>query len=179
MNANTLKDTVSNVKNAADDAVETVADKVAQMGRKARDNAADAFHDAKDIGQNAAYKLTNQATEAAAAAEDRLDDLSDVAQSGLRSAKSKLADGSDRLAKALHDAADGTRAASGRVVEAVAGGVSDVADHLRAGSISDLLASTKAYARRNPGTVAAGAAILGFAFAQLVQSQTRNRGGRG
>lgn len=176
MNANSLKDTVANAKAVADAAVDTATDKVSQLGRKARDNAADVLDDAKDISQTASRKLRAQATEAAAAAEDRLDDLSNAAQSGLRSAKSKLADGSDRLAKALHDAADGTRTASGRMVEAVAGGVSGVADQLRAGSISDLVSSTKAYARRNPGTVAVGAAALGFVFAHLLQSKNRNRG---
>ena len=179
MNANSLKDTVSNAKNVAEDAVENAADKVAQMGRKARDSAAVAMDDAKDIGQNAARNLKAQAAEAQAAAEDRLDDLSDAARSGLRSARSKLADGGDRLAKALHDAADGTRAASGRVVDAVSSGVSDVTSHLRADSISDLVSSTKAYAQRHPGTVVAGAAVLGFVFAHFVQSQARNRDRRG
>lgn len=179
MNANSLKDSVANAKAVADEAVDTAAEKASQLGRKARDNAADVVEDAKEFGQTASRKIRAQASEAAAAAEDRLDDLSNAAQSGFRSAKSKLADGGDRLAKALHDAADGTRAASGRVVEAVAGGVSDVADHLRAGSISDLVSSTKAYARRNPGTVAIGAAALGFVFAQLLQSKSRNPGRRG
>lgn len=172
MNPNSFKDTVSNAKNAAEGAVENAADKMAQMGRKARASA-------QDISQTAAENVKQQAAEAAAAAENRLDDLTDAAQSSFRSAKSTLADGGDRLAKALHDAADGTRAASGRVVEAVSTGVSDVADHLRTDSITDLVSSTKAYAQRHPATVAAGAAVLGFVVAHLVQSQARNRGRRG
>lgn len=179
MNPNSLKDTVSHAKNVAEDAVENAAEKMTQMGRKMRDNAAVAMDDAQEISQNAARNLKAQAAEAAAAAEDRLDDLADAAQSGLRSAKSTLADGGDRLAKALHDAADGTRAASGRVVEAVSTGVSGMADHLRTDSISDLVGSAKAYAQRHPGTVAAGAAVLGFALAHFVQAQARNRGRRG
>ncbi len=179
MNPNSLNDSMSNAKNAAEDQVQQAVEKVAQMGRKARDNAAEAFEDAKDMGQTASLKLQAQAAEAAAAAEDRLDDLSDAAQSGFRSAKSKLADGGDRLARALHDAADGTREVSGRMVDAVTTGVAGVADHLNVNSLNDLLTSTKAYARRHPGTVAAGAAVLGFAFAHFVQSQTRNRGRRG
>ena len=175
MNANTLKDSVSNAKNTADD----VAEKAAQMGRNVRDGAREAFDDARNVGQSAAEKMKSQAAEAAAAAEDRLDDLSEAAQSGFRSAKSTLADGGDRLARALHDAADGTRAVSSRMADAVATGVSEVADHLNVNSVNDLVASTKAYARRHPGTVAAGAAVLGFAFAHFVQSQTRNRGRRG
>ena len=179
MNPNSFKDTVSNAKSAAEGAVENAADKMAQMGRKARDSAVGAMENAQDISQTAADNLKQQAAEAAAAAENRLDNLTDAAQSGFRSAKSSLADGGDRLAKALHDAAEGTRATSDRVVEAVSTSVSNVADHLRTDSISDLVASSKAYAQRHPATVAAGAAVLGFVVAHLVQSQARNRDRRG
>ena len=51
-------------------------------------------------------------------------------------------------------------------------------DRLRNNSMSDLVATTKAFARRNPGAFAAGAAVAGFALARFMQASAR-KGPRG
>ena len=44
---------------------------------------------------------------------------------------------------------------------------------MRSHSLDDLLATTRAFAQRNPGAFAAGAAVAGFALARFLRSSSR------
>lgn len=152
MNTTKIKQTLAAAENTAQQAV----DKAARVATDAKAQVSDAMEQA----------------------EDGYDDLRDAASSTMAQAKATLADSGDRLATALRDAADGSRHASSRVMEAVAGGVSDATDRFRGGSLTDLVSSTQAYARRHPAAFAAGAAIAGFALARFMQASAR-KGPRG
>jgi hypothetical protein len=167
MTSEKFKDTLAK----ADDAAHQAADKAARA-------TAVAYDDAKNLGRGVVRDMKAQAADAVDQASDGYDDLRDAASASVASAKAGLADGGDRLAAALHDAAEGSRHASARVIDAVAGGVSDMTDRLRGGSLSDLVSSTQAYAHRHPGAFAAGAAVAGFALARFLQASAR-KGPRG
>lgn len=174
MNQNKVKESLT----AAEKAAQEVVDKASRMAADAKDLTAEAVEGAKDAGADVLRTIKAQAADTFDQAEKGFDGLKGAADVTMAKVKTTLADSGDRLANALRDAAEGSRHASEQVLGAVAGGVSEMSDRLRGNSLTDLVSTTKAFARRNPGAFAAGAAIAGFALARFMQASAR-RGPRG
>ena len=135
---------------------------------KIKDALAAADHAAQQAADQAS-QLTEDAQDVLARAENGFAELREGAAATFANAKATLADGGDRLAHALRGAADQTQEASARVFDAAASGVSAATDRLRGNGLTELVDSTRDLARRNPIAFAAGAAVVGFALARLLQ----------
>lgn len=163
MTSNKFKDTMEKVETAA----HQVADKTSRT-------VSEVLNETKGLGRD----IQAQAAGAMDMASEGYQDLGAAASDTVASAKASLAAGGDRMAKALRDAAEGSRHASAHVVGAVASSVADVSGQLRDSSLSDLVSKAQAYARRHPGAVVVGAAVAGFGLALFLQSSAR-KGSRG
>lgn len=138
-----------------------------------KDSAVAAAHAAKGVGQDALHDLKDRAADLKSRAADTTENLREQAQDRIAAAGETLADGSDRLAKSLRQAAsDDKSPLRAQVLNTVAGGVSDVSDTLRNKSLGTLVADVQGFARRNPAVFVAGAAIAGFALARVLRSST-------
>lgn len=145
-NAKTLKD---NIHDGADAAMKSASHAAGVVKDTVRDLASD---------------VSAQASDTAAAMRDSAVDTWD-------DARDALSDSGDRLAETLRRAAnDPAESIQGRVLSAVAGGVSSAASTLRDRNMSEIVADIRALAGRNPGAFAAGAAVAGFALARFLRA---------
>jgi uncharacterized protein YukE len=178
MNSTKMKDTL----NAADRAAHHAASNAAHLAAATTAAAAGALQDAADLGRGAVRDLKSGASDAMDQAEDSYDDLRDAANSTIETIRATLANSGDRLAETLRGAADSSHGPTQRrfdvLTDGAANGVADLSDRLRGNSVTDLMHSTQAYARRNPGAFAAGAAVAGFALARFLHASAR-KGPRG
>ena len=149
----------------------TISENIHDGANAAVKSASHAADVAKDTVRNLASEVKTQAVDTASAlrdsAVDRLDDARDA-----------LSESGDRFAETLRRAAEepGAESFQGRVLSAVAGGVSTAANALHGRSFSEIATDVRALARRNPGAFAAGAAVAGFALARFLRaSATSNK----
>ena len=153
----------------------TMKSKVEATADAARDNVASAADATKNAAKNMAAQVTSRASEAVAS-------VRDAAAEQIDNARGALGDSGDRLAETLRRAAEEPEEGSmqARVLSAVAGGVSSVADTLHNRSVSEIAADVRELARRNPAAFAAGAAVAGFVLARFLRASAYSRedGGR-
>ena len=161
MNQNTFKETITATADAAAKSVSTAAEMT------------------KDAARNLAKDVSSHASETMTAVQD-------MAADRIAETRDALGDSGDRLAETLRRAAEAQTEGSlqERVMSAVSGGVATVADTLRDRSLTEIAGDVRAFARRNPGAFAAGAAVAGFALARFFQASNRHyhlteRGGDG
>jgi ElaB/YqjD/DUF883 family membrane-anchored ribosome-binding protein len=95
------------------------------------------------------------------------------ASTGAEAARETLAEAGDKIVGTLRSTAETAGTVPSRVYESVSEGVSSVADTLRKRDLSEIVSDAKDYAHRNPGTVAVGAAVAGFALAHLLRAASR------
>lgn len=152
-----LRDTVDDVKSAAEDALSDGQSRVAQVLRKAQDTAGDA----KEA--------------IVAGAGSTLAAVRDVAVEKADQARETLSDVGDRLAATLQHATTEGDPLQSRVLTSVAHGLTSASDSLRHRSIADLTADVKALAKRHPGAFMAAAAIAGFAAARFIRSSSQRQ----
>ena len=153
----------------------TMKSKVEATTDAARDTVASAADATKNAAKNMAAQVTSRASEAVAS-------VRDAAAEQIDNARGALGDSGDRLAETLRRAAEEPEEGSmqARVLSAVAGGVSSVADTLHNRSVSEIAADVRELARRNPAAFAAGAAVAGFVLARFLRASAYSRedGGR-
>lgn len=108
-------------------------------------------------------------------AQDTTAKLLDTVEDGINGAKGALAAEGLRLAESLRQTATeyGVDDLPAKALAAVSNGVADLSDGLRGRSIGSVLTDIQAFARRNPATFLAGAAITGFALVSIARS-TKN-----
>lgn len=156
MNSTTknLKDTLDSTANAAHDAVSATA-----THSKNAVDAVDTF------GANASAKVTKT-----------LEAARDLAGETIEDTRDSLSRSGDRLTETLRRVAEGPSENSipGRMMSAVSHGVTSVAETFQDRNLSDIAADVRALARRNPGVVAVGAAVAGFALARFLRSSMRH-----
>ena len=152
--AKNLKDSIDTTASAAHDAVSSSA-----THSKEAVDAVDTF------GANASAKVSKTVAAAREMADEAIDDTRDA-----------LSRSGDRLTETLRRVAEGPSADSipGRVMTAVSHGMSSVAETFQDRNLSDIAGDVKALARRNPGVVAVGAAVAGFALARFLRSSMRH-----
>ena len=143
-----------NLKDAAAKVADSVGETLKESGR--------------DALQAAKSGVSDIAASAGAA-------LRDEAELRAEEGKDMLADQGQRLASGLRDAASdrGESSVQGRVLETIAGSVSDVSEGLRDRSVMSLLDDVQGFARRNPGIFMAAAALAGFAVARFAVASAR------
>lgn len=141
------------------------------MSDETKQKAREAARAIRETGESA----MKDAREAAASTAGQ---VKEAAGDAVGTARARTADQGERLASALHQKADGMEPDSmkRRVMDSVAGGVESVSSKVRDGSLSQLVADTEDFARRNPVLFIAGAALAGFAIARM--TQPRGRDGR-
>ncbi len=140
--------------------------------------ARDTLTSAATATKNAAQSM---ATQASSHASDALASARDAATEQMDTARDALGDSGDRLAETLRRAAaePAEGSAQARVLHAVAGGVSSVAEKLHSRSVGDIAADVRDLARRNPAAFAAGAAVAGFVLARFLRASSRAHGDGG
>ena len=155
--------------------VNTIKSKLEATAEAARDTVSSAAEATKNAAKNMAAQVSSHASDAASS-------VRDAAAEQMDNARDALGDSGDRLAETLRRAAGEPAEGSvqARVLSAVAGGVSSVADSLHSRSVSDIAADIRDLARRNPAAFAAGAAVAGFILARFLRASARGRedGGR-
>ncbi len=145
MSSNDLKSKFEETKDAAKDAIASARETASTV---------------KDDAMSLAGKTVNQAR--------------DIAVERIESARESVADVGERLARTLQDSAAEVRGMSAQALSGAASGLTTAATALRSQSIEELMASAKAFAHRNPGAFAAGAAVAGFAFSRFLLSSSRS-----
>ena len=153
--------TSKNIKTAIDATEGAASNAVSSAARQSR-NAVDG---AETFGENAKAKVSKTVAAAHDLADETIDDARDA-----------LSRSGDRLAETLRRAAEGPSLDSipGRVMSAVSHGMTSVADTFHDRNLSDIAGDVRALARRNPGVVAVGAAVAGFALARFLRSSMRS-----
>lgn len=146
-------------------------DTAAAAAAAVKETAAVAADTAKEAGQKALDEARNRASDAASALRDGAAARADVA-------RDTIADGGQRLAEGLREAAaaQGPGTFPARVLDTVAGGVATLSDQLRDRSLSAVMSDVQGFARRHPGAFVAGAAVAGFALARFTRASSRRPG---
>jgi len=142
-----------------------------------KDSATAAAATAKAAGESALHDLQDRAADLKSRATDAAATLRTQAEDRIAAAGETLAEGSDRLAQSLRQAAaDDKSPLRAQVLNTVAGGVSEMTETLRGKSLGALAADVQGYARRNPAVFVAGAAIAGFALARVLRASASTPG---
>ena len=134
-----------------------------------KDAAADTIKAAAEMARDAATTVKDEAVSLAGEAAST---ARDATVQKIDNARETLADAGDRLANTLQDSVSDSDGLGARALSGAANGISSAASSLRSHSLDDLLASTRAFAKRNPGAFAAGAAVAGFALARFLRSSS-------
>lgn len=138
-------------------------DKLSATADMAKETAAAAMDMASEAGRSVKAEVKARAA-------DTLETVRDAAGERAGAARDTLVDAGERLADTLLAEAGASEGVSSRILNSLAGGVSTVTDGLRGRTLGDLIADTKVYAQRHPGTFAVGAAVAGFALARFLRS---------
>jgi hypothetical protein len=136
--------------------------KIDEAAKLAEEKAQSAIETARDDAHSAREQVSEIAS-----------NLRKSATSGAETAREAFAEAGDKIVGTLRSTAETASTVPSRVYGSVSEGVSSVADTLRKRDLSEILDDAKDYAHRNPGTVAVGAAIAGFALAHLLRAATR------
>ncbi len=138
-------------------------EKLSATAGKAKETAASALELAGEAGS--AVK-----DEVKAYAAETVETVRQAASERASAARDGLVDSGANLAESLKRQAEESDSVSARVLNGLASGVTTVTDGLRGRTIGELVSSAQDYARRNPGTLAVGAAVAGFALARFLRS---------
>jgi hypothetical protein len=142
-------------------------DKLAATADKAKETATSALDAAGEAGRAARDEMVARASET-------LGTVRDAAADRAEDARDTIVSAGDRIAQSLQQHADDAGGVQSRILSGLADGVTTVTDGLRGRTLGDLLSDAQAYARRNPGAFAAGAAVAGFALARFLRSSARD-----
>lgn len=139
-----------------------VKQNIDHAAKLAEDKANSAIESTRESAQSAREQVSEIASS-----------LQKSANAGAEVARDTLAVAGDKIVGTLRSTAETASAIPSRVYDSVSGGVSSVADTLRKRDLGEIAKDAKDYAHRNPGTVAVGAAVAGFALAHLLRAATR------
>jgi plasmid stabilization system protein ParE len=140
----------------------TAKQKIDEAAQQVEDKANSAIETARD----GAHSAREQVSEIAS-------NLRKSATSGAENARETLTEAGDKIVGTLRSTAETASTVPSRVYESVSEGMSSVAETLRKRDLGEIVGDAKDYAHRNPGTVAIGAAVAGFALAHLLRAATR------
>lgn len=140
-------------------------------------NAKQKIDEAAKLAEDTAHSAIEGAREGAHSAREQVSEIASnlrkSANSGAETARETLSEAGDKIVGSLRSSAEAASGVSSRVYESVTEGVSSVAETLRKRDMSEIIGDAKDYAHRNPGTVAIGAAVAGFALAHLLRAASR------
>lgn len=140
---------------------------------EARGVAQDAKEGARSVGQTAGAQAQHVAQEAKTQVSSLLHQLRDDVSGQAGTQQSRAAEGMRGLAGELNQMADGTKDGEGGMAtglaQQAAQRLDDVAGWLEDREPADLLEDVRRYARRNPGTFLAAAAVVGFLGGRLTR----------
>jgi hypothetical protein len=133
---------------------------------------------ASDIVEGAA----SVASKVAEAAQEKARGLAATAEEKARALaedkKREIAEQAESVAKIVDGGATGVEAAlppAGPYVRGIASGIHEVTSALRDRSVDDLMEEGRRFAQERPGTVLAGALVLGFGFARFLKASADRR----
>ena len=118
----------------------------------------------RNAGTALAHDLAERAADTAEYARDLALDRAEAARAAVSDAGVRLADGFRAAADAVPDDLPA------RSLAAVASGLDTVATSFGGSNLSDLVARTRDFARRNPATFVIGTAVIGYALVRLLKS---------
>ena len=118
----------------------------------------------RKAGTALAHDLAERAADTAEYARDLALDRAEAARAAVSDAGVRLADGFRAAADAVPDDLPA------RSLAAVASGLDTVATSFGGSNLSDLVARTRDFARRNPATFVIGTAVVGYALVRLLKS---------
>ena len=128
--------------------------------------------------------VTSVASKVAEAAQEKARGLAATAEERARALaeekKREIAEQAESVAKIVDGVAAGVEAAlppAGPYVRGIASGIQDVTSALRDRSVDDLMEEGRRFAQERPGTVLAGALVLGFGFARFLKASADRRHG--
>lgn len=153
------------LKNQALDAVDTVAEKVSN----AKEDVVAGVKRGAASAKAKARKVANAANKRAASTKR---DIQEAAEDGYEDARDALDETSRRLGRRLRNAAGDMQEEVAELPARIRSGAHNAIDTLRSTSAAEIAQDVRGLARRNPGWFMAGAALAGFALAQVL------RGGR-
>ena len=126
--------------------------------------------------------VTSVASKVADAAQERARGLAAAAEEKARALaedkKREIVEQAESVAKVVDGVAAGVEAAlppAGPYVRGIASGIQDVTSALRDRSVDDLMEEGRRFAQERPGTVLAGALVLGFGFARFLKASADRR----
>ncbi|HEX8664347.1 MAG TPA: hypothetical protein VF744_09995 [Beijerinckiaceae bacterium] len=126
--------------------------------------------------------VTSAASKVAEAAQEKARGLAATAEEKARSLaedkKREIAEQAESVAKIVDGVAAGVEAAlppAGPYVRGIASGIHEVTSALRDRSVDDLMGEGRRFAQERPGTVLAGALVLGFGFARFLKASADRR----
>ena len=126
--------------------------------------------------------VTSVASKVAEAAQEKARGLAATAEEKARSLaedkKREIAEQAESVAKMVDGVAAGVEAAlppAGPYVRGIASGIHEVTSALRDRSVDDLVEEGRRFAQERPGTVLAGALVLGFGFARFLKASADRR----
>lgn len=126
--------------------------------------------------------VTSAASKVAEAAQEKARGLAATAEEKARALaedkKREIVEQAESVAKVVDGVAAGVEAAlppAGPYVRGIASGIHEVTSALRDRSVDDLMAEGRRFAQERPGTVLAGALVLGFGFARFLKASADRR----
>jgi hypothetical protein len=126
--------------------------------------------------------VTSVASKVADAAQEKARGLAATAEERARALaedkKRAIAGQAESVAKVVDGVAAGVEAAlppAGPYVRGIASGIHEVTSALRDRSVDDLVEEGRRFAQERPGTVLAGALVLGFGFARFLKASADRR----
>ena len=131
----------------------------------------DIMEGAASVASKVAEAAQEKARSLAATAEERARALAE-------DKKREIVEQAESVAKMVDGVAAGVEAAlppAGPYVRGIASGIHEVTSALRDRSIDDLLNEGRRFAQDRPGTVLAGALVLGFGFARFLKASADRR----
>jgi hypothetical protein len=137
---------------------------------------------ASDIVESVTSGVTSVASKVADAAQEKARGLAAAAEERARALaedkKRQAAEQAESVAKVVDGVAAGVEAAlppAGPYVRGVASEIHRVSSMLRDRSVDDLVDEGRRFAQARPGTVLAGALVLGFGFARFLKASADRR----
>lgn len=152
------------------DAALNLADTAKEAGVGALDDAKSTMAEAKARLSNASSRVAEQISSASQHLSDKLSEDAEDAADAIADKGASLA---GKLRRAAKDQTDDS--VQQKVLGAVANTVSDASGSLRGASLGSVVEGAQDFARRNPATVMAGAAVIGFALARFLRPSSGRR----
>jgi FAD/FMN-containing dehydrogenase len=150
---------------------QTFKDQIADAGQEAKLRAGEAFRASADPARERFWEAADAASDAASEAADKF-------QEQTRRQQHAGADFVDRFAKNIREASrafEGDSPFTARSIDSAADYVEEAADKIRDGTLGDIVAGARDFARRQPTAFLGLSVLAGFAVIRLLKASDEDR----